>query len=555
MARRPRIFKDAFLHALIRNGYLPEEVPPVVTAKFFSEHCKTNYSYWNAQTNKLIRLSTEYDVFSVPKTTTGRRLLTLVNPVAQLGLSLIISENRVAIKKKIARSKISLYETEENLAADRAFKGLNFEKWHDLQDSISSRYAYALKADISRFFYTIYTHSIPWAVWGKIKAKQSYRLRWFKAHWSNRIDMALQSCQSRETFGIPVGPDTSRIIAEILMSGIEWESGFSKTLEFSNAVRLIDDIYIGKQSKEDAQKTLNDLEAAFWNYNLQLNEEKTSISETKYVYDEYWKRDFDEIKFRKTGRVSDKKKIKHIVDTALYHCEHEKTELPAIWACRRLISLSPSINDDLSLIDAFFRLGRDFPSTIKHVAEFLVNNRPHLSSPEIVDSVEYWIKILIKLNYGNNNDFELSWVLLIAGIYGINLKSDDFPDFDYIPNSVAFSIIGLLRQHGLLDVPLSSWNWKSRLKQSGIYGPDWLPLYEAVLRKWTRDKKLIGQVNSSPHFRRLLADNISFLDDDILKVSRIDFRRRKLVVAKSKKVEDWRRKTTVWLTKRTTYAG
>lgn len=548
MARKPRIFKSEFLGALIRNGYLPEEVPPIVTAKFFSEHCKANYSDWLSQLNIMTRLNTEYDIFSVPRATTGRRLLALVNPAAQLGLSLVITENRVAIKAKMARSPISLYEAEEKLDQYKAFKGLNFERWHTLQDGISSKYPFAVKADISRFFYTIYTHSIPWAVWGKVKAKQSYRLGWFKAHWSNQIDMALQACQSRETFGIPVGPDTSRIIAEILMSGIEEESGHSKKMSHAKAVRLIDDIYIGENSIEDAQKTLDEIKDSLWMYNLQLNEDKTYISETKYVYDDYWKRDFDEISFVNLNKLSDKKKIKYIVDAALYHCKNENSELPAIWACRRLISISKLLNDNISLVDAFFRLGRDYPSTTKHVAEFLVNNRTRLSGTEISDRVEYWIKNLIVFNYGNKNDLELSWVLLIAGIYHIKLEKKDFPNFDYVPGSVVFSIIGLLRQHGIINFPLGTWDWKPRFKKGGIYGPDWLPLYEAVLRKWTKDSKIVGFVNACPHFSKLLAANISFLDDSVLKVSKIDFRRRRLRISGSKNEPsgDWEKKVAHW---------
>jgi hypothetical protein len=534
LARKPRVLKTEFLGALLRNGYIPEEVPPIVTAKFFSAHCKSNYAYWLSQHDALIRLSTEYDIYSVPRATTGRRPLALVNPAAQLGLSLILSENRQAIKEKMARSTISLYDTQENIAENKAFSGLNFEKWHELQDSISSKYPFAVKADISRFFYTIYTHSIPWAIWGKDKAKQNYRKGWFKAHWSNKLDMALQSCQSRETFGVPVGPDTSRIVSEILMSGIEDESGIMSGLDYSQAVRLIDDIYIGKNSKDDAQKALDEVESALWKYNLQLNEEKSSISETKLIYDDYWKRDFDEIKFRNSRFVTDKKKIKHIVDAALYHCEKENSELPAIWACRRLISLAKISKDDMAFVDAFFRLGRDFPSTTKHVAEFLVNNKARLSQPEIRERIEQWIKSLIKYNYGNKNDLELSWVLLIAGIYVINLDKNDFPNFDYVPGSVVFAILGLLKQHGILEFPLGTWDWRSRFKESGIHGTDWLPLYEAVLRKWTKDRKLVGSVSSCPHFSKLLADNVTFLDDNILKVSKIDFRKRILRVSGAK---------------------
>ena len=397
-----------------------------------------------------------------------------------------------------------------------------------MQDSISSKFSYAVKADISRFFYTVYNHSLPRAVLGKNKAKKSYRLGWFKRHWSNQIDLALQACQSRETFGIPIGPDTSRIISEILMSGIESEDEFLKNLDLTKAVRLIDDIYIGENTKHEAESALERVTSALWMYNLQLNEEKTYISETKYFYDDYWKRDFDELKFNHRIKESDKKRIKRIVDAALYHCESERSERPAIWACRRLISISKSIEDDVSLTDAFFRLGRDYPSTTKHVAEFLVNNRSRLSRPEIEQRVQHWIKNLIKLNYGSKNDMELSWALLISGIYQIVLKKDDIPNFENVPSSVVFSIFGLLRQHGLSNVPLSLWNWRPRFKKSGIHGTDWLPLYEAVLRKWTKDAKLVALVKSCPHFSKLLADEITFLDDSILKITKIDFKRRKL---------------------------
>lgn len=534
LTRKPRILKADFIWALIRSGYFPEELPPVITTKYFSDHCKANYTYWLTNHKNIINLSTIYDVFSVPRATTGRRLLSLVNPIAQIGLSLVISENRISIKNAISRSSISLYETIENINDGKAFNGLNFEKWHEYQDAISSEYPFAVKADISRFFYTIYTHSIPWAVFGKDFAKKNYKSSKFKAHWSNKLDIALQSCQSRETFGIPVGPDTSRIISEILMAGIEQENDFLKGLELSKAVRLIDDIYIGENSYDDALKTLGEVKNALLQFNLQVNEDKTFVTETKVVFDEYWKKDFNEHLLSRSKKISDKNKVKLIVDTALYHCKMEKSELPAIWACRRLISISGSINDKTSLVDAFFRIGRDFPSTSKHVAEFLINNKTNLSESKTIERISTLVRNAIAFNYNKKNDLEFSWMLLIAGIYGIKLKKTDFGTIDYVPGSIAFAIIGLLRQHSILDFPLSVWDWRSRFKDGGIYGKDWLPLYESVLRRWTSDKKIIALVKSSPYFSVLLTDKISFLDDSILKVSKIDFKRRKFVVTENK---------------------
>jgi hypothetical protein len=139
-------------------------------------------------------------------------------------------------------------------------------------------------------------------------------------------------------------------------------------------------------------------------------------------------------------------------------------------------------------------------------------------------------------------------MLLIAGIYSIKLNQTDFGKIDYVPGSIAFAIIGLLRQHSILDFPLSVWDWRPRFKDGGIYGKDWLPMYESVLRRWTTDKKIIALVKSCPYFSVLLVDKVSFLDDSIFKVSKIDFKRRKFVVSetKSKVAPIWLKGVDFW---------
>jgi hypothetical protein len=74
--------------------------------------------------------------------------------------------------------------------------------------------------DIANFFHTIYSHSLPWAVLGKQHVKDVLEPPINKAdkvaldqHWSSQVDKAIQRGNSRETFGIPVGPDTSRMIS------------------------------------------------------------------------------------------------------------------------------------------------------------------------------------------------------------------------------------------------------------------------------------------------------------------------------------------------------
>jgi hypothetical protein len=242
-----------FLGALIRTAYFPQELPPAITAKHYARFCETNYQVLKSQQPLLSKKSTSFATFTCPRPNTGRRNFAVVHPLGQLGISLLITEHRAVIKKIISSSPTSLYRTGEHRESSRAFLGLDFNRQKVMTAKACSEYPFILKADISRFFYTIYTHSVPWAVIGKEKAKE-----WLdndkaklNAHWAHHVDRALQLCHSRETFGIPVGPDTSRLIAEILLAGIETDQNLSPWLKDRIAVRLVDDFVIGFESEGD----------------------------------------------------------------------------------------------------------------------------------------------------------------------------------------------------------------------------------------------------------------------------------------------------------------
>lgn len=214
---KPIVKPSDFLSALVRTAYLPDELPPAITTRYFSAFCKKEYPFLNAQKGLLLKSNTQYETFSAPRQKSGRRNLAVVHPLGQLAVSIAITQHRAEIKRIISQSAASLYQSGDNIEKQKAFRGLNFRKWNTQRLKIQSEYPFVLNADISRFFYTIYTHSIPWAVIGKDKAKGWYISKNPKlgAHWSNDLDKAMQSCQSRETFGIPVGPDTSKSLLNV----------------------------------------------------------------------------------------------------------------------------------------------------------------------------------------------------------------------------------------------------------------------------------------------------------------------------------------------------
>lgn len=407
----PRAWNRAhFLSALINSAYLPNEIPPVVTSKYFANFCQQNFHKFYSDRKKIIKQTTNYETFSVPRTTNGRRNLALVHPIGQLGLSLIITANRSRIIKLIGQSGTSLYRTHEDRDKIRAFSGLDFRKWEGLVRDVCSDHPFILKADISRFFYTAYTHTLPWSVLGKEKVKRwlSNERGRLRTHWSNDLDTALQSCQSRETFGIPVGPDTSRIISEILMSGIEADSSYKQTIDGKTAYRLIDDFVIGFENEEEANRTLSALRRSLWKYNLQLNDEKTGIFRSESIYRDRWKLEFDKSPSQRRSVKNQRRELDHLIDLTLHLCEEYQSATPAIFACNRIAKLQLYSSNTETAVRALLRFSRDFSSCTNHVCAFLINNQQIFKEPNIENIIKRWINETIQSSRDRAHDFELS---------------------------------------------------------------------------------------------------------------------------------------------------
>ncbi len=517
-----------FLAALIRTAYLPMEIPPVVTAKYFSAFCDTEYNFLKQLQKDLIKGSTNYETFTFPRTVSGRRNLALVHPLAQLNLSLLITKNRSKIKKIIREGGKSLYRTSEDPKKQKAFEGLDFRKKDVLAASLYSKCPYVLQADISRFFYTIYTHSIPWAVLGKENVKEWIEKNRSKLnnHWSNDLDKALQLCQSRETFGIPVGPDTSRIIAEVLLAGVEADKNLSSLIRGSPAFRLLDDYVIGFDDVNTAEAALGALRAALWKFNLQLNEKKTFVSKSRSLAKEKWKLDFDSVVLSSKYQAKQASDIYRFVDHTLHFCTEAETGAPASWACRRLSRLNIFQENYELVLEAMFRLARDFPSCMHHVAAFLINHQSICGDQDIRKRVVTWVKTTIRTNIQHAHDSEITWCLLTGAVLRISFDEIELPPFDKRPNSVVFAMLGMLRERGLLSVSLSKWGWRSEFKKTGVYSENWLPYYEAVRRKWTKDKDIISAVTGDPVFSKMLDANVTFLEDRIFDAAKIHIARR-----------------------------
>ena len=138
------------------------------------------------------------------------------------------------------------------------------------------------KFDIAKCFDSIYTHSISWAIYNKEIVKDN--LDFSKKTFPGQFDNFMQSANYGETNGIIIGPEFSRIFAELILQQIDKsvENDLRKEdkLFFKTdyeVYRYVDDFFVFYNKDSDKDKILS-------RFKLNLKEYKMSISESKTHY-------------------------------------------------------------------------------------------------------------------------------------------------------------------------------------------------------------------------------------------------------------------------------
>lgn len=153
---------------------------------------------------------------------------------------------------------------------------------------LNSKYAYFIRTDYKACFDSIYTHTYTWLI-----GKDSIDTKEFD-HNSNiysTIDRVLQNINARRSNGIVVGPEFSRMIAEIMLQAIDvgvnsWllNSGYICDQDY-NVYRYVDDIFIFAKTEELANYIVKMYSEIARKYLLRLNESKSYRSKVPFVLD------------------------------------------------------------------------------------------------------------------------------------------------------------------------------------------------------------------------------------------------------------------------------
>ena len=132
--------------------------------------------------------------------------------------------------------------------------------------------------DIANCFHSIYTHAIAWALKSKEYTKR--HLNMAGNTFAGKFDEAMRSANWGETNGIVIGPEISRIFAELILQSIEIDTKaflHQKHRISSKEYRLfryVDDYFIFAQNENIAKQVRDSLAYELSKHNLFLNPHK-----------------------------------------------------------------------------------------------------------------------------------------------------------------------------------------------------------------------------------------------------------------------------------------
>lgn len=265
------ISADELFNRLVGFGLFCEKVPPFLQSEDFLTYVSNiTLPFPQVKAKDYMRYSSMRNI-NVP------RQMAIPEPFAYVNLCYSLKDNWIKIcthfkfqtrNQKYKVSRIHLRKLKDtNALFEMNYK--NFTKDGEPEDDILIKSKYLVKADISNFFPSIYSHSLSWA----LKTKEYSKLNTNKEYWFNVIDRNVRNTKYGETNGILIGPHTSNLLSEILLANVD-NYLLAKGYKY---LRNIDDFECYVDSYEKAEKFLIDLSSEIRKCELKLNDKKSEI--------------------------------------------------------------------------------------------------------------------------------------------------------------------------------------------------------------------------------------------------------------------------------------
>lgn len=426
---------DEVYEGLLGYGMFSEKIPPMFTSKPFYDYCKSNNPKFEDKWHSFVK----YD--SVRNTNIIREI-GIPTPMSYQQLCNCIKDNWPQLCNHFFQCtnnqeyKVSKIHLRKMAKSPMIFK-MNYDNWKEdgnpeLDLLIGSKFL--IHADISKCFPSIYSHSLPWALVGKSNAKLTAGSK-CKSLWYNQIDHFVQNCKYGETHGLLIGPHTSNLLGEVILSAVDKEL-CSKKWKYT---RHIDDYTCYVESFEKAHLFLIDLNAELRKFDLSINDKKTEISLLPKALTEQWIRQIRNTKSFFRGDKFDYISAQSFFDSAIELMQKNNENSAILNYAIKSLPVDAMTNQAKKIcIKTIFHLCLLYPYLVQIIDEF-VFQKFNVDHREI----EKFSNILFDQEIKAKNFDAVCYALFFASKYDFlinNLKAQDAIDSE----SCIFKLLSFL---------------------------------------------------------------------------------------------------------------
>ncbi|MDT3426440.1 hypothetical protein J2Z22_001966 [Paenibacillus forsythiae] len=493
------------MRKLIKSGYFPNEVVP----GFNTEDLANAYNSIVSSITNLNKKSKSC-FHSIPRVKHARRMIAIPNPYNQLLLFKEVFDNWQDIKRFLKKSSFSLTTPLVLKGSKRAFtRASEFGDIVSHRLECSTNYKYMLKTDISRYYSTIYTHSIPWAYHGKAIAKQNIHNNNLLG---NKLDKYVRNTQDQQTIGIPIGPDSSLILSEIIGSAMDQmlKSEFPRL----KGIRYIDDFFFFFDNYADAQDALMKLHRITKEFELELNPEKTEILELPDNLEYEWVSEIRDFQFTPNRPKKQRTELITFVNRMIQLAKKFEDSYVIKYALSMLKKILVH-SDNWSLYESLLLNVIMFEaSVLPAVTEILL---VYKQSGYQLDTkkIESTLNTIISYNSKLNQAYEVSWGLWLIKSLNLKITRSTAKEISKV-DDVLVAIISLdMRANGSIPNGLDDTLWASYLSVDDLYGDHWLIAYEVVKKGWIPLPGGVNYLLNDAFFSSLFNNDVEFYNSNL----------------------------------------
>ncbi|CAH0165522.1 hypothetical protein SRABI70_00876 [Pseudomonas sp. Bi70] len=494
------------LQDLLQKGYFPIQLPIGFSPKDMADNIGQLQGAWDEALKKKKPMLSQVERFSVARSSYSRRVTSIPNPVNFYGLAKEICQYWPQIQEHFTKSEIS----QSIPKVGGSLRAIELTKFTDLYEERVRRSAgarYALVTDISSYFPTIYTHTIPWALHTKPVAKLN-RSR-TSQFFGNILDHRCMGTQDGQTIGLPIGPDTSHIISEMIGVAIDddirtalggWPKGF----------RYVDDFTFFFNTREEAERALAVIIKCVSAFELQINASKTKIVEVRELVQESWKYTLKKLKVS-AKRRQQKDDIHHYFEV-LFSLEARFKDESLIKYGLKQLSSTIIKTSNWPIAEAYLlKCGYGFPNTLQVITQILVTYHRHQYPLNMVAISEFCRNLLSSASAANHHS-ETAWLLWLCKELGIQLKQTLIQKVLQMESSVCSLIALDLNHSGLVDGDADVTSLTILATSQALIGNNWLLAYEGGRRQWLGNQNF-DFIQADACFAALLNADVGFYDD------------------------------------------